>query len=69
MDNPNTPEQIQDEKSKLDQLSQEQMARLWRFAPSGHPYFDSSLPLFDYFINRFFELGGMTPSISKRIGW
>jgi hypothetical protein len=46
-------------------MSQEEMARLWRFAPSGHPVFSNDLPLF----GRFEELGGMTPEISKKIGW
>ena len=45
------------------------MARLYRFAPSGHLYFDSSLPYNKIFMERFSELGGMSPEISKQIGW
>ena len=46
-----------------------EMARLWRFAPSGHPLFDDRLPLFEEFMSRFNSLGGMTPAVSKAIGW
>lgn len=53
---------------KICSMSQIEMARLWRFS-SGHPCFDSTLPLFKRFEKRFQELGGMTPAISKAIGW
>ncbi len=55
--------------NRINNMSQEEMATLWRFAPSGHPYFDTSLPYYEVFKNRFDELGGMSPEISKRIGW
>ncbi len=54
---------------RINNMSQIEMARLWRFAPPGHQYFDSSLPYFDIFKARFEELGGFTPAISKAIGW
>jgi len=54
---------------KINAMSQEQMASLWRFAPTGHPYFNATLPYYEIFKARFAELGGMTPEISKRIGW
>jgi len=54
-------------REKIDALSHEAMARLWRFAPLGHQYFVYG-PVFDYFEKRFNELGGWTPEISKRIG-
>lgn len=44
------------------------MALLWRFAPVGHKYFDSSLPYHAEFMARFNSLGGMTSSVSKAIG-
>ena len=53
---------------EINQMSQEQMASLWRFAPSGHPYFDSTKPFFKVFDKRFKELGGFTPAISKALG-
>ncbi len=61
-----TDDQIQEWKDRIDGMTQQDMARLWRFAPSGHPVFDRNLPLFDYFQERF---SGFTPKISKAIGW
>jgi len=58
-----------DEIEKINKMSHEEMCRLWRFAPSGHPYFDTSLPYFKIFEKRYLKLGGMTPQISKSIGW
>jgi len=53
----------------INTLSQLDMARLVRFAPSGHIYFDTRMPFYKIFNERFKELGGMTTVISKRIGW
>lgn len=60
-----TPEQ----KKEIDEMTQIQACRLWRFAPSGHPYFVSDTEVYTYFKKRFDELGGMTPEISKLIRW
>ena len=43
----------EEEIEKINSMSHIEMARLWRFAPSGHKYFDSSLPYFDIFGKRF----------------
>ncbi len=64
-----TENEIKEHKKTIDEMSQTQMASMWRFTPAGHPYFRSDLPLFDYFQKRFKDLGGMTPGISKTIGW
>ena len=61
--------EIEEHKKKIDGMSQTDMARLWRFTPSGHPYFRADLPLANYFDVRFKKLGGFTSSISKEIGW
>ena len=53
----------------INKLSQKEMARLVRFAPLGHIYFDSSKPYHAVFKERFKNLGGFTPEISKKIGW
>lgn len=53
----------------INRMTVKEMAFLLRFAPSGHPYFDNRLPLHQIFSKRFEELGGMTPAISKEIGW
>ena len=63
-----TPEEKQTI-DKINNMSHEEMASLWRFAPIGHKYFKTSLPYFKIFKKRFIELGGFTPEISKRIGW
>jgi hypothetical protein len=64
-----TEQEIAEWKTKIAAMDQIEMARLWRFSPSGHPCFDDRLPLFEIFQARFKELGGMTPGISKSIGW
>ena len=60
-----TEAQIATEKARIDAMTQEDMARLWRFAAPGHPYFDRRLPLYEYFEVRF---KGFTPQLSKQIG-
>jgi hypothetical protein len=60
---------IKAEEAKINAMSHEEMARLWRFGESGHIYFDSRVGLFPVFKKRFIELGGMTTEISKKIGW
>ncbi len=54
---------------RLYRLSQATLARLWRNAPAGHPYFDKTKPYFRHFKRRFKRLGGMTTQVSKQIGW
>ena len=60
--------EIEEHKRRIDGMSRIDMARLWRFAPSGHTYFRNDLPLSEYFNARFNKLGGFTPGISKEIG-
>jgi hypothetical protein len=55
-----------EQKADIDAMTQEDMARLWRFAPSGHPYFNIQNEARDYFDKKF---RGFTPEISKKIGW
>ena len=55
---------------KINKMAHYDMCSLWRFAPSGHPYFDNTKPYADIFKKRLFEyFGGFTPDISKGIGW
>lgn len=63
-----TEDEIQQHKNNIDKMSREEMARMWRFTPSGHIYFQYG-PVYDYFEARFKELGGFSPEISKKIGW
>ncbi len=64
-----TKEEIEQHVETINGMSHLEMAGLWRNAESGHPYFDNRLPLFEVFKKRFMELGGMTPGVSKAIGW
>lgn len=64
-----TPEEIEQEKKVIDKMSQTEMASLHRFAPAGHKYFVTGSELHKHFSERFKQLGGMTPEISKQIGW
>jgi hypothetical protein len=54
---------------KIYGLTHRGMAHKFRFAPAGHPWFDSTQLYFKHFERRFKRLGGMTPEISKSIGW
>jgi len=61
-----TPEEIEQEIEKIRKMSRIEMAHLWRCAPIGHIYFDTTFPFYEIFRKRFFdELGGFSPEISK----
>ena len=60
-------EEIEIEIKCINEMSQYEMARLWRYASAGHRYFDLQLPFFEVFNKRFKELGGFTPKISKSL--
>lgn len=54
-------------KAQIDGLTRIEMARLWRFAPTGHILLSGEAG--KYFGQRFGELGGFSTEISKAIGW
>lgn len=54
-------------KTQIDEMSQEDMARRFRFGSAGDTMLTGEAG--DYFMERFKSLGGMTPEISKKIGW
>lgn len=63
---------LEEWKAEIDEMSRYRMAALWRNAPVGHPIFQTTSfdgELFAYFEKRFKEAGGMTPKVSKEIGW
>jgi hypothetical protein len=64
-----TDDQLRKMMRDIKELTQTDCARLNRFAPAGHPYFRSDLPLNDIFNAHFKSVGGMTPEVSKFIGW
>ncbi len=55
-------------KQRIDAMTHEEMARHYRFAPPGDELFIGG-EVAKYFDLRFNRLGGMTPQISKKIGW
>lgn len=57
----------QREFDKINEMTHLEMARRYRFAVSGDPYFDNTLPYYKVFNERFKMLGGFTPEISKAI--
>ena len=64
-----TPEEINRINAEIDAMSHVAMAYRWQFSPSGDDLFRSDLPFFARFEARYKAFGGMTPEISKRIGW
>lgn len=58
-----------DQKKYIDGLSRLEMCRLYRFSPAGFYLFDKQYEACDYFLKRYQKLGGMSPEISKEIGW
>lgn len=58
----------ENEIEKINKMTRIEMAKLYRFAPIGHKYFDMDLPYHEVFKQRFEDLGGFSPEISKAIG-
>ncbi len=56
-----------DMKRRIDAMSQYDMAQAWRFNVPGDPMFTGAC--FDYFKKVFEYKCGMTPDVSKKIGW
>lgn len=54
---------------KINSMSHFDMCWLYRHADVGHPYFVSDTALCQVFSDRFKKLGGMTPEMSKLVGW
>jgi hypothetical protein len=63
-----TEEEIARISAKIAVMTREEMARFRRFAPSEDPIIQTPV-LWARFEQRFRELGGFSPEISKRIGW
>ena len=68
MDHVMTCEEIKKHIEEIDKLNHTQMARLYRFAPGPHVYFDKESPVSEHFLEKFKRMGGMTSKISKQIG-
>jgi hypothetical protein len=63
----NVDEKIQQWIDKLNTMDAYELLKLQRFAPAGHIVFTTPL-LTKIHVDRFKELGGITPSLSKRVG-
>jgi hypothetical protein len=56
-----------EDKKRIDEMTQEEMCRLWRFSRPGEPLFQDDTG--KYFAKVLQEKGGFTPEINKRLGW
>jgi len=54
------------EVEKIYNMSMTEMLALWRFAETGHPYFDNRGPYYKIFKDRFDELGGDSAKIAQK---
>lgn len=57
----------EEQKAKIDSMSQYELCRLWRFAATGHSLMQGEAG--DYLKDRLASLGGFTPAISKQLGF
>ena len=64
-----TEEEIEEQLQIIARLPHETLARLHRFSPAGHPYFVRESKMHAAFKAAFQGYGGMTPTVSKAIGW
>ena len=55
------------EKTIIDNMTQEELCQRWRFASVGDPLFQGDTGV--YFSKVLKEKGGFTSEISKRLGW
>jgi len=51
----------------VEKAGREQICRWWRFLSS--PETDQEVKIMNLIAERFDEMGGFTPEISKRVGW
>lgn len=56
-----------EERERINKMTHEELARSLRFDPPGSPQWQGLRG--QYRMERFKSLGGMTPEMSKRIGW
>ena len=56
-----------EQKKRIDGMSQYELCKAYRFAGVGDLLFQGDTG--DYFVKVMKEKGGMTPEISKRLGW
>jgi hypothetical protein len=54
---------------EVERADREQLCRWWRFLRSADVHSREEMMIQDRYQERYREVGGMTPAISKRIGW
>jgi len=57
----------EEEKKRIDAMSQYELCKMWRFAKCGASLLQGDTG--KYFAERLKEKGGFTPEISKYLGW
>lgn len=57
----------EEQKKQIDEMSQYELCKKWRFAPAGDPLLQGEVG--EYFAAKLKEKGGFTPEISKSLGW
>jgi len=64
------PEEVEHHMGVINEMTHRELVGLWRGASPGHPYFDDRFPYYERFSERLFtEFGGITPKVSKQVGW
>lgn len=63
-----TQEEVTTIKAQIDQMSQFDMVHTQRYAPAGSPMFCND-ETYAHFQARLKLLGGITPEVSKAVGW
>ena len=63
-----TPEEIEESKKKIDEMSHEELASMWRFGHLDNKLLQGEVG--QYFKDRLFNhFGGFNPTLSKSLGW
>lgn len=57
------------QKADIDRMTHEDMARLDRYHSYSHPYYKPDSFAAVYFEDKYRELGGMTPHVSRKVGF
>lgn len=61
-------EEVEQLKKEIDNMTHEEMAKLWRFGDSSNKFLQGEVG--KYFSDRLFNhFGGFNPLLSKKIGW
>lgn len=62
-----TEEELETYRKEIAQMDHKELCKQYRYAPAGHPFFNTKFDLFEKFMDRFNSFGGMTTEMSKLI--